>query len=62
VNIQLVENMSKMERGIKISNETYVKLLKLKAELTIRNGETKTFDDVINELLKLYESTQKREP
>jgi predicted CopG family antitoxin len=51
-----------MERGIKVANETYVKLLKLKAELTIRNGETKTFDDVINELLKAYESTKKQEP
>jgi len=43
-------------RGIRVSKETYMKLLKLKAELTIRNGEAKTFDDVINELIKAYEN------
>ncbi|MEM2457115.1 MAG: hypothetical protein QW636_07445 [Candidatus Bathyarchaeia archaeon] len=50
--------MTKMERSIKISNETYAKLLKIKAQLTIRNGATKTFDDVLNELIKAYERSQ----
>jgi len=45
-------------KSIKINNETYVRLLKLKASLTAINGEARTFDEAIIELLNLWEKTK----
>ena len=42
-------------KSIKISDENYVRLLKLKASLTAMNGHARTFDDIINEVLSHYE-------
>jgi len=41
-------------KSIKISDESYVSLVKLKANLTSKNGKIRTFDEAIQELLKVY--------
>lgn len=41
-------------KSIKISDKTYVELLKLKARLTSYNGKARTFDEAVQELLKAY--------
>jgi len=45
-------------RGVRISDETYIRLLKLKAMLTAKNGKARTFDDIIRELLDFYEKQE----
>lgn len=42
-------------RGIRVTVDAYVRLLKLKARLTAQNGRARTFSDVVNELLDFYE-------
>lgn len=42
-------------KGIRITTEAYIRLLKLKAALTAQNGKARTFSDIINELLNFYE-------
>jgi len=41
-------------KSIKISDESYVSLVKLKANLTSKNGKIRTFDEAIQELLNFY--------
>jgi predicted CopG family antitoxin len=45
-------------KSIKISDGTYVELLKLKASLTAQNGKTRTFDEAIGMLLNSYKETK----
>jgi len=41
-------------KSLKISDESYVSLVKLKANLTAKNGKIRTFDEAIQELLNFY--------
>jgi len=50
-----VEKVSKAGRSIKISEDIYVRLLKLKGALTARDGKNRSISDVIGELLDFYE-------
>ena len=43
---------------MKINDETHKKLNKILGELTARNSEIKTFDDVLNSLIEKYESAK----
>lgn len=42
-------------KGIRITVDAYIRLLKLKAKLTAQNGKARTFSDIIDKLLDFYE-------
>ncbi|MEM2463105.1 MAG: hypothetical protein QXY07_00290 [Candidatus Bathyarchaeia archaeon] len=44
-------------KSIKIEDDIYIKLLKLKAALTAQDAKPRTFSDIIKELLDHYEKT-----
>jgi len=46
-------------KSIKISDGSYVRLLKLKAFLTSINGKSRTFDVAVTELLDFWEENHK---
>ncbi|MEM5868152.1 MAG: hypothetical protein QXG39_09585 [Candidatus Aenigmatarchaeota archaeon] len=52
---QLGEKEVEKTKGIRITEEAYIRLLKLKAKLTAQNGKARTFSDIVNELLEFYE-------
>ena len=39
---------------LKIKDETHKQLTKILGELTARNGSVKTYDDVLQELIRIY--------
>lgn len=39
-------------KTIRISDESYTKLVNIRAKLMLRDGKTHSFDDAINEALK----------
>ncbi|MCS7124701.1 MAG: hypothetical protein NZ932_04720 [Candidatus Bathyarchaeota archaeon] len=41
-------------KSIKIEDDVYIELLKLKASLTAKNGKARTFSQVVKELLESY--------
>ena len=45
-------------KTIRINDETHKKLTRIVGELTVRNSESKSYDDAINELITLWESSQ----
>ncbi|MEM3706006.1 MAG: hypothetical protein QXX59_08885 [Candidatus Bathyarchaeia archaeon] len=47
-------------KSIKIEDDVYVELLKLKASLTAKNGKTRTFTQAINELIEFYKKHQEK--
>lgn len=42
--------------NIKVSQDTYVRLNKIKATMILKNGKTRSFDDVLVTILKVYEA------
>ncbi|MEM2170014.1 MAG: hypothetical protein QW186_09490 [Candidatus Bathyarchaeia archaeon] len=52
--------MSKVGKSIKISEDAYIRLLKLKGALTVRNGKNRSISDVIGELLDFYEQHKEK--
>lgn len=47
-------------KSIKIEDDVYVELLKLKASLTAKNGKTRTFTQAIKELIEFYKKHQEK--
>jgi hypothetical protein len=47
---------------VKVKEDTHKKLTSVLGELTTRNGEIKTYDDVLKELLAAYNGRGKSEP
>ena len=45
-------------KAIKISDANYIRLLKLKASLTAKNGKNRTYDDILSEVIDHYEKIQ----
>jgi len=50
-----------MSKTLKISEETHKLLTKVKGELTARDGEIKTFDETIAELIDFWRRKSERE-
>ncbi|MEM0008043.1 MAG: hypothetical protein QXR89_07265 [Candidatus Bathyarchaeia archaeon] len=48
-------------KSIKVEDDIYVELLKLKASLTAKDGKTRTFTQAIKELIEHYKKHQKEE-
>ena len=47
-------------KTIRIEDQTHIELSKVKGELTIRNGKTKSYDNVITELILLWRKKEKK--
>ena len=45
-------------KTIRIDDTTHKKLTKIMGELTTRNGDSKSYNDTIEELIKLWESSK----
>ena len=41
-------------KTIRIEDQTHIELSKVKGELTIRNGKTKSYDETIKELILVW--------
>lgn len=54
----MVIKMSAKTKSIRVSPSAYIKLIKLKAKLTERDGKIWSFTDLIDELLRVYEQKQ----